>query len=104
MTCGLPFDIVDKDGKPILSWRVLLLPYIEEGPLANAFKLDERWDSEHNRALLYIPHGVAHGYRVLGSQPMGLVYYTTYVYNPADELRRDWNDAEIGFDWTTSNR
>jgi dTDP-4-dehydrorhamnose 3,5-epimerase len=59
---------------------------------------------EHNRALLYIPHGVAHGYRVLGSQPMGLVYYTTHVYNPADELRRDWNDSEIGFDWTTSNR
>ena len=35
---------------------------------------------------------------------MGLVYYTTHVYNPADELRRDWNDAGIGFDWTTSNR
>jgi dTDP-4-dehydrorhamnose 3,5-epimerase len=59
---------------------------------------------EHNRALLVIPHGVAHGYRVLGSQPMGLVYYTTEVYNPADELRRDWNDPEIGFNWTTLNR
>jgi dTDP-4-dehydrorhamnose 3,5-epimerase len=59
---------------------------------------------EHNRALLYIPHGVAHGYRVLGNSPMGLVYFTTHVYNPADELRRDWNDAEIGFNWTTVNR
>jgi len=59
---------------------------------------------EHNRALLVIPHGVAHGYRVLGSQPMGLVYYTTQVYNPADELRRDWDDPEIGFNWTTLNR
>ena len=59
---------------------------------------------EHNRALLFIPHGVAHGYRVLGAQPMGLVYYTTHVYNPADELRRDWDDPAIGFNWTTVNR
>jgi dTDP-4-dehydrorhamnose 3,5-epimerase len=59
---------------------------------------------EHNRALLFIPHGVAHGYRVLGAEPMALVYYTTHVYNPADELRRDWNDPAIGFNWTTVNR
>jgi dTDP-4-dehydrorhamnose 3,5-epimerase len=59
---------------------------------------------EHNRALLYIPHGVAHGYRVLGSQPVGLFYHTTGVYNPADELRRAWDDAAIGFDWSTVNR
>jgi dTDP-4-dehydrorhamnose 3,5-epimerase len=59
---------------------------------------------EHNRALLYIPHGVAHGYRVLGSQPLGLVYHTTGVYNPKDELRRPWDDPEIGMDWSTVNR
>ncbi|MBV9170851.1 MAG: dTDP-4-dehydrorhamnose 3,5-epimerase family protein [Chloroflexi bacterium] len=59
---------------------------------------------EHNRALLFIPHGVAHGYRVLGGQPMTLVYYTTHVYNPRDELRRPWNDPEIGLSWTTENR
>ena len=59
---------------------------------------------EHNRALLFIPHGVAHGYRVLGSEPMGLVYFTTHVYNPADELRRPWDDPNIGFSWTTVNR
>jgi dTDP-4-dehydrorhamnose 3,5-epimerase len=59
---------------------------------------------EHNRALLYIPHGVAHGYRVLGTQPVGLIYYASARYNPADELRRDWNDPAIGFDWATVNR
>ena len=59
---------------------------------------------EHNRALLYIPHGVAHGYRVLGSQPIGLIYHTTGVYDPKDELRRPWDDPAIGFDWTTVNR
>ena len=41
-----------KDGKPLLSWRVYLLPYLEEEPLYNQFKLDEPWDSPHNLALL----------------------------------------------------
>jgi dTDP-4-dehydrorhamnose 3,5-epimerase len=59
---------------------------------------------ELNRALLYIPHGVAHGYRALGNTPIALVYYTTYVYNPEDEHRIAWDDPNIGFDWTTRNR
>src|SRR4029079_7155117 len=59
---------------------------------------------DQNRALLYIPHGVAHGYRVLGPEPMGLVYFTTHVYNPRDELRRPWDDPAIGFNWSTVNR
>jgi dTDP-4-dehydrorhamnose 3,5-epimerase len=59
---------------------------------------------EHNRTLLYIPHGVAHGYRVLGPQPMGLLYFTTHTYDPQDELRLAWDDPSIGFDWTTKNR
>jgi hypothetical protein len=48
----MPADIVDKDGKAILSWRVLLLPYLEEEPLYKEFKLDEPWDSKTNKALI----------------------------------------------------
>ena len=44
--------ITDKDGKPLLSWRVAILPYIEQQALYNKFKLDEPWDSPHNKALL----------------------------------------------------
>lgn len=58
----------------------------------------------HVRGLLHIPHGVAHGYRVLGAEPLALVYHTTGVYNPADEHRIAWDDPGIGFDWTTHNR
>ncbi len=43
---------LDADGKPLLSWRVALLPFLDEGPLYNEFRLDEPWDSEHNLALL----------------------------------------------------
>jgi uncharacterized protein (TIGR03067 family) len=41
-----------KDGKPLLSWRVAILPFVEEGQLFREFKLDEPWDSEHNKKLL----------------------------------------------------
>ncbi len=42
----------DKNGQPYLSWRVHILPYIEQEELYNQFRLDEPWDSEHNRTLL----------------------------------------------------
>jgi uncharacterized protein (TIGR03067 family) len=48
-----PHAIYDKDGKtPLLSWRVTILPYIEQGALYHQFKLDEPWDSEHNKKLI----------------------------------------------------
>lgn len=40
------------NSEPLLSWRVLILPYIEQGNLYDQFKLDEPWDSEHNIKLL----------------------------------------------------
>ena len=46
-----PADITDKAGKPLLSWRVAILPYIEQDNLYKQFKLDEPWDSEHNKPL-----------------------------------------------------
>src|SRR5207237_174394 len=44
--------IYDKDGKALLSWRVAILPYIEQDNLYKQFKLDEPWDSDHNKKLL----------------------------------------------------
>jgi hypothetical protein len=44
--------IYSKEGKPLLSWRVDLLPYLDEGKLYREFKLDEPWDSPHNRKLI----------------------------------------------------
>lgn len=41
-----------KDGKPLLSWRVAMLPYIEQNALYQQFHLDEPWDSDHNIKLL----------------------------------------------------
>ena len=47
-----PAAIRSKDGKPLLSWRVAALPYLEQKPLYDKFHLDEPWDSPHNKALL----------------------------------------------------
>ena len=47
-----PQSIRGKDGKPLLSWRVALLPYLDQEALYKRFKLDEPWDSEHNKKLL----------------------------------------------------
>jgi len=47
-----PQDEKDAKGKPLLSWRVLILPYIEQDALWKEFKLDEPWDSENNKKLL----------------------------------------------------
>ena len=49
----LPVGIYGPDGKSIgLSWRVAILPFLEEEQLHKQFKLNEPWDSEHNKALI----------------------------------------------------
>jgi hypothetical protein len=47
-----PAVVYDRNGKPLYSWRVLLLPYVEEDALYRQFHLDEPWDSPHNKPLL----------------------------------------------------
>ncbi len=47
-----PRDVYDANGKAILSWRVLLLPYVEQHQLSQQFKLDEPWDGKNNKDLL----------------------------------------------------
>ena len=41
-----------KDLKPRLSWRVHLLPFVEQNNLYEQFKLEEPWDSPHNKKLI----------------------------------------------------
>ena len=46
-----PAASYDSHGKPLLSWRVLFLQYLDSD-LYKEFHLDEPWDSEHNRKLI----------------------------------------------------
>ena len=43
---------LDKQDKPLLSWRVKILPMLTSRALHDEFHLDEPWDSEHNKTLI----------------------------------------------------
>lgn len=47
-----PAAIRDDNGRPLLSWRVTILPYLERQTLLEKFDLHERWNSFHNSRLL----------------------------------------------------
>jgi hypothetical protein len=72
----LPTNQLSKDKKPLLSWRVQILPYIEHVDLYRQFKLDEPWDSENNKKLIdrmpdvYAP--------VRGKADKGMTFYQAF--------------------------
>jgi hypothetical protein len=71
-----PAAIKDKKtGKQLLSWRVLLLPYLEEGNLFTTIKLDEPWDSEHNRKFW---DRMPKTYQLPGKPNDGKTYYRAF--------------------------
>jgi prepilin-type processing-associated H-X9-DG protein len=70
-----PAYIADEDGKPMHSWRVLLLPYLEQQGLYERYEFDEPWDSPANLALAQTVLDV---YRC-PSDPESMVPETNYV-------------------------
>jgi hypothetical protein len=64
-----------------LSWRVGLLPYIGEKALHEQFKLDEPWDSAHNKPLIEKMPEVFESPR--GNAPAGHTFYRVFVCRPA---------------------
>jgi len=47
-----PAATLSKEGKPLLSWRVQILPYLGHNFLYKQFRQNEPWDSEHNKKLI----------------------------------------------------
>ncbi|MBR5243975.1 MAG: DUF1559 domain-containing protein, partial [Thermoguttaceae bacterium] len=50
-----PAYTVDEAGRPLHSWRVLILPYLENSTLYREIRLDEPWDSEWNSRFHSLP-------------------------------------------------
>jgi len=44
-----PAYVVDKNGKPLFSWRVLILPFLDQEALYKQYHFDEPWDGPRNR-------------------------------------------------------
>lgn len=79
-----------KADKPLLSWRVLILPYIKEGDLYKEFKLDEPWDSPHNKPLLAkMPKIFTHP-EVDNDSEKGLTHYQAFVGPATQEAGRTY--------------
>jgi hypothetical protein len=50
--CFPPAYIADKNGKPMHSWRVLILPYFGNDDLYKQYNFNEPWDGPNNKKLL----------------------------------------------------
>jgi hypothetical protein len=86
----------------LLSWRVAILPFIEESRLYNQFKLDEPWDSPHNKPLLAKMPKV---YRLPGDNktPPDQTHYQVFVGNGAAFDSKIPSRIPISFADGTSN-
>jgi Protein of unknown function (DUF1559) len=71
--CRFPAAAIRGDGQPLLSWRVAILPYLEQDALYQRFRHDEAWNSPHNLSLLGEMPRV---YAPVGTEGTGS--YTTY--------------------------
>jgi hypothetical protein len=71
-----PAAVYGKNGKPLLSWRVLLLPFLDQNELYRQFHLDEPWDSAHNKKLLAQMPRV---YRIPGQKDKNATFYQVFV-------------------------
>jgi RNA polymerase sigma factor (sigma-70 family) len=100
-----PPAIYGKDGTALLSWRVAILPFIEEDNLFKQFKMDEAWDGPYNKRFLanmpkvYAPVGAQH-------KETDRTYYQAFVgmdagFEPHKELRipGDFSDGTSNILW-----
>jgi len=55
-----PAYIADKNGRPMHSWRVLLLPFLAFDHLYKEYRFDEPWNGPHNRELAALPIQLFH--------------------------------------------
>lgn len=68
-----PTDISDSEGKPLLSWRVALLPFIEQDQLYRQFKINDPWDAWINKECMKSRNPYAHPWFAYDSGRTGVV-------------------------------
>jgi hypothetical protein len=97
-----PAVVYGQDGRPLYSWRALILPYLDEA-IANEFHFDEPWDSPHNLALLpRMPYDYALPPRKAAQMKMSPGYTICHVFvgpgTPFEEgktsLSRDFSSGD----------
>jgi hypothetical protein len=74
-----PAAQLGKEGRPLLSWRVLLLPFLEYENIYFKFKLDEPWDSLTNKPLLENMPSVYARSPFQRVDPPGMTHFRVFV-------------------------
>ncbi len=82
-----PAYIADSQGEPMHSWRVLMLPYVDEQALYDRYDFDEPWNGPNNRKLA---DEVAWAYRCSGADDAMTMTNYVAVVGP----RTVWPGAE----------
>lgn len=70
-----PPAIVDANNKPLLSWRVLILPYLGEDSLYSQFDLTKAHDAPQNANMIYMMPDVFKHPASVGNYPTESDYY-----------------------------
>jgi dTDP-4-dehydrorhamnose 3,5-epimerase len=96
---GLHYHMKQADlwSVPVGAVRAVLYDFRTGSPTRGASQVVEM--GEDNRVALYIPKGVAHGFRALRESYM--TYLVDELYDNSDELGILWNDPALGVDWGT---
>ncbi len=91
----LPTDILDaKTKKPLLSWRVAILPYIEQRNVHKLLKLDESWDSETNKQMGMVRIKLfSAAVNVRGDDPAAMTYVKRFT--GAGTLHQPGTDLDV---------
>lgn len=97
-----PQSINDAEGKPLLSWRVAILPFVEELSLYREFDLSLPWDHPHNKKLIDKMPKI-YAAPSLGQGQSGLTYYQVFSGKgmPLDVQGR--KNISKGFPGTSKN-
>lgn len=93
--CYPPPFIADADGKPMHSWRILLLPYLERNDLYRQYRFDEPWNGPNNRKLA---NQMPAQYALHGCEKPGNVttnYLRVIGDSTASPLHRTVTQAEV---------
>jgi dTDP-4-dehydrorhamnose 3,5-epimerase len=97
---GLHYQIRQTQGKLVRAIVGEILDVIVD--LRKSSRTFGRWSSvplsDQNKHMLWIPPGLAHGFRVV-SESAHVLYKATDYYCPEAERTLAWNDPDLKIDW-----
>ena len=97
---GLHYQIQQPQGKLMRAITGEILDVLVD--LRQSSPTLGKWESfrlsGENKCMLWVPQGLAHGFRVV-SETTHVIYKTTDFYAPEHERTLMWNDPSLAIDW-----